>query len=134
MQVDRGKIELQLKPKWLAIVVVIETILLVPIAYSPWLRFDYIQTMARWYAKAVPPDTVFIGDSVTDCDRLDLPPYGNGYVRDIVATGRLAGDVVNVGTSGHRLVDLVARWDRDVIAHAPTRLSINIGINDTLAR
>lgn len=62
---NRGKIDLQLKPKWLAIVVVIETMLLVPIAYSPWLRSDYIQTIARWYAKAVPPPTVFIGDSIT---------------------------------------------------------------------
>ena len=78
--------------------------------------------------------TVFIGDSVTDCGRLELPPYGDGYVRDIVMSGRLAGDVINVGTSGHRLVDLVARWDRDVIAAEPTRVSIAIGINDTWRR
>lgn len=78
--------------------------------------------------------TVFIGDSVTDCGRLELPPYGGGYVRDIVASGRLAGDVINVGTSGHRLVDLVARWDRDVLEAEPTRVSIAIGINDTWRR
>lgn len=78
--------------------------------------------------------TVFIGDSVTDCGRLELPPYGDGYVREIVASGRLSGEVVNVGTSGHRLVDLVARWERDVIAAAPTRVSIAIGINDTWRR
>lgn len=78
--------------------------------------------------------TVFIGDSVTDCGRLELPPYGDGYVRDIVASGRLAGTVVNVGTSGHRLVDLLPRWERDVIAAAPTRVSIAIGINDTWRR
>ena len=78
--------------------------------------------------------TVFIGDSVTDCGRLNLPPFGDGYVRDIAQSGRLAGEIVNVGTSGHRLVDLQARWERDVIAHHPTRLSINIGINDTWRR
>lgn len=78
--------------------------------------------------------TVFIGDSVTDCGRLELPPYGDGYVRDLVESGRLDGEVVNVGTSGHRLVDLVARWERDVIAHAPTRVSVAIGINDTWRR
>ncbi|MEY4323597.1 MAG: hypothetical protein RL410_1378 [Actinomycetota bacterium] len=78
--------------------------------------------------------TVFIGDSVTDCGRLNLPPFGDGYVRDIAQSGRLAGEIINVGTSGHRLVDLQARWERDVLAHNPTRLSINIGINDTWRR
>lgn len=78
--------------------------------------------------------TVFIGDSVTDCGRVEAPPHGEGYVREIVASGRLIGPVINVGTSGHRLVDLVARWDRDVVAAAPTRVSIAIGINDTWRR
>lgn len=78
--------------------------------------------------------TVFIGDSVTDCDRLDYPPYGTGWVRDIVASERLAGETVNMGTSGHRLIDLAARWERDVIAQEPTRVSVAIGINDTWRR
>lgn len=78
--------------------------------------------------------TVFIGDSVTDCGRLELPPYGDGYVREIAESGRLAGAVINVGTSGHRLVDLVARWERDVIEAKPTCVSIAIGINDTWRR
>ncbi len=78
--------------------------------------------------------TVFIGDSVTDCGRLNLPPYGDGYVRDIVNSGKLVDEVINVGTSGHRLVDLIARWDEDVLAHNPTRVSIAIGINDTWRR
>lgn len=78
--------------------------------------------------------TVFIGDSVTDCDRLTIPPHGNGWVREIAQSGRLQGDIVNVGTSGHRLVDLVARWERDVIAQVPTLVSVAIGINDTWRR
>ena len=78
--------------------------------------------------------TVFIGDSVTDCGRIDLPPFGDGYVRDIANSGKLAGNIINVGTSGHRLVDLIARWDQDVLAHNPTRVSIAIGINDTWRR
>jgi acyl-CoA thioesterase-1 len=78
--------------------------------------------------------TVFIGDSVTDCGRLELPPFGDGYVRDIANSGKLAGEIINVGTSGHRLIDLVARWDDDVLAHNPTRVSIAIGINDTWRR
>ncbi|MEN9692375.1 MAG: hypothetical protein RLZZ330_19 [Actinomycetota bacterium] len=78
--------------------------------------------------------TVFIGDSVTDCGRLNLPPYGDGYVRDIANSGRLSGEIINVGTSGHRLVDLIARWDEDVLAHNPSLVSIAIGINDTWRR
>lgn len=78
--------------------------------------------------------TVFIGDSVTDCGRLELPPFGDGYVRDIANSGKLAGEIINVGTSGHRLIDLVSRWDDDVLAHNPTRVSIAIGINDTWRR
>jgi lysophospholipase L1-like esterase len=76
---------------------------------------------------------VFIGDSVTDCDRLTIQPYGHGWVNEIVKSGKLS-DVINVGTSGHRLVDLAKRWDADVIAKAPSRLTINIGINDTWRR
>lgn len=78
--------------------------------------------------------TVFIGDSVTDCGRINLPPHGDGYVRDIFNSGKLNGKIINVGTSGHRLVDLIARWDADVLAHKPTRVSIAIGINDTWRR
>ena len=78
--------------------------------------------------------TVFIGDSVTDCGRENLPPFGDGYVRDIANSGRLAGEISNVGTSGHRLVDLQARWQRDVLDFQPTRVSIAIGINDTWRR
>lgn len=78
--------------------------------------------------------TVFIGDSVTDCDRLTIPPYGNGYVSLIAKSGRLEGAVINVGTSGHRLIDLENRWEKDVLAHQPDILSIAIGINDTWRR
>ena len=77
---------------------------------------------------------VFIGDSVTDCDREIYPPYGHGWVNEIVKSGAISHPIINVGTSGHRLVDLEARWDRDVMAHTPSRLTINIGINDTWRR
>jgi lysophospholipase L1-like esterase len=78
--------------------------------------------------------TVFIGDSVTDCGRDVLPPFGDGYVSLIAASNRLPGRIINVGTSGHRLVDLEARWKRDVLDFSPTRVSIAIGINDTWRR
>lgn len=54
-----------LKRNILVILVAVESLFLFPITYQPNLRFDYIQTLARWFAKAVPPETVFIGDSIT---------------------------------------------------------------------
>ena len=77
---------------------------------------------------------IFIGDSVTDCGRDIEPPYGDGYVREIASSGKLAGKIINVGTSGHRLVDLEKRWQVDVLDHKPTLVSIAIGINDTWRR
>ena len=77
---------------------------------------------------------VFIGDSVTDCGRDIEPPFGDGYVREISRTGILTGDIINVGTSGHRLIDLEKRWQSDVLDHKPTMLSIAIGINDMWRR
>ncbi len=78
--------------------------------------------------------TVFIGDSVTDCGRLVAPPFGDGYVFNIADSTRLSGEIINVGTSGHRLVDLENRWNADVLAHQPTLVSVAIGINDTWRR
>ena len=78
--------------------------------------------------------TVFIGDSVTDCGRLEVPPFGDGYVFNIANGTRLSGEIINVGTSGHRLVDLENRWNTDVLAHQPTLVSVAIGINDTWRR
>jgi lysophospholipase L1-like esterase len=78
--------------------------------------------------------TVFIGDSVTDCDRLIQPPYGDGYVYNIAQSGRLKGEIINVGISGHRMIDLENRWDTDVLAHKPTLVSVAIGINDMWRR
>ena len=82
----------------------------------------------------MPNVTVFIGDSVTDCGRLIEPPYGDGYVFNIAKSGRLKGEIINVGTSGHRLIDLENRWEVDVLAHKPTLVSVAIGINDTWRR
>lgn len=77
---------------------------------------------------------VFIGDSVTDCGRDIEPPFGDGYVREIARSGALSGEIINVGTSGHRLIDLENRWQVDVLDHKPALLSIAIGINDTWRR
>jgi lysophospholipase L1-like esterase len=77
---------------------------------------------------------VFNGDSVTDCDRIINPPYGFGYVSLLAPELTEKFNMINVGTSGDRLIDLDRRWERDVIAYSPALLSIAIGINDTWRR
>ena len=84
---------------------------------------------------------VMIGDSITDCGRAQPvgegggEALGRGYVAFVdallgAAYPELAIRVVNVGTSGHTVRDLKARWQRDVLDLAPDWLSVMIGIND----
>src|SRR5262245_59940624 len=79
---------------------------------------------------------LFSGDSLTDCGRTtDSEKVGHGYVRMIrdwlVARNPAnSPQVINVGTSGNKIPDLVKRWQRDVIDHQPHVVSIMIGIND----
>ena len=79
---------------------------------------------------------LFIGDSITDCDRRKDPyEIGNGYVRMIrdhlsVTRPGNSPTVINRGISGNKMPDLQKRWKRDVIDQQPDVLSIFIGIND----
>lgn len=79
---------------------------------------------------------IFIGDSVTESGKFKDPErIGTGYVRLIhdylkVSNPGRKIEIVNQGISGNRIPDLVARWDKDVIALQPDLLSISIGIND----
>ena len=83
---------------------------------------------------------LFQGDSITDCQRRKEDPVHNqdlgmGYV-DALAGELLAGEpeknykIFNRGISGHRIVDLYARWKPDAIHLKPDVLSLLIGIND----
>jgi lysophospholipase L1-like esterase len=84
---------------------------------------------------------VMIGDSITDCGR-GLPVgesvkdnLGNGYVSLINAllTAKYPAHrirVLNTGISGNTVLDLQARWKKDVLALKPDWLSVMIGIND----
>jgi len=78
---------------------------------------------------------VFVGDSITDShrDREDSASLGDGYVAQIAAA-LPAAQVVNVGISGNRAVDLEARWDDDVEPTSPDVLTIYIGVNDMWRR
>lgn len=84
---------------------------------------------------------LFIGDSITDCDRSKpdgeglFDATGRGYVTIINALltstcPELGIRVVNKGIGGNTVRDLKARWETDVIEQRPDWLSIMIGIND----
>ncbi|MHB9108584.1 MAG: SGNH/GDSL hydrolase family protein [Armatimonadota bacterium] len=84
---------------------------------------------------------VMIGDSVTDCGRAQpvgeglFGALGNGYVANVDALlsstyPDLHVRVVNMGTSGHNVRDLKARWATDVLGLKPDWVSVMIGIND----
>ena len=84
---------------------------------------------------------VMIGDSITDAER-ERPigeglfgAIGKGYVSYVDALlGAVYAErkirVVNMGSSGHTVRDLKARWQTDVLDLKPNWLSIMIGDND----
>ncbi len=84
---------------------------------------------------------VMIGDSVTDCERARpvgeglFGAVGKGYVSlvDALLSSTYPAHgirVINVGSSGDQVRNLLARWQTDVIDKKPDWLSIMIGIND----
>jgi len=84
-----------------------------------------------------PKQTVlFIGDSITDCDRRGgSAPLGSGYPKfcnDLITAKYPTHQirVVNHGISGHTVRNLMDRWTDDVVRLQPDWLSIKIGIND----
>lgn len=84
---------------------------------------------------------LMIGDSITECER-GMPVgeafqdgLGRGYVSLVNAWLTAAYPerkirVMNTGLSGNTVLDLSARWERDVLALKPDWLSVMIGIND----
>ncbi len=84
---------------------------------------------------------LFIGDSITDAGRAQpvgeglFGAHGTGYVNTVAGLlGSIYGArrirVVNQGCSGNTIVDLKARWHRDVTSLNPDWLCLMIGIND----
>ena len=89
----------------------------------------------------IPADStlLFIGDSITDCEREwsggKNDGLGRGYVS--MVDSELRGSwplnplrILNRGINGNQVTDLEGRWDDDVLAHQPDWLSVMIGIND----
>lgn len=82
---------------------------------------------------------LFIGDSVTDCNRArpvgERRNLGDGYVSLISSYFELehykkAYRVINMGISGNTVRDLYDRWEEDVLSRKPEVLTIMVGIND----
>jgi lysophospholipase L1-like esterase len=84
---------------------------------------------------------LFIGDSITDCERARpvgeglFGALGKGYVslvEGLLAAINPAGAirVVNMGSSGNTVLDLKARWSTDVLDLKPDWLVVMIGVND----
>lgn len=80
-----------------------------------------------------------IGDSITDCNRArpiaEGNEVGNGYVSllNALLAARYPAHgirVFNMGTNGNNVLDLKARWRKDVLELKPDWVSIFIGIND----
>ena len=84
---------------------------------------------------------LFQGDSITDAgrDRSDMHNLGPGYPHFAAEYIRFRYpdeeyEFINLGISGDRTEDLVARLQRDFIDVDPDVVSIHIGINDTWHR
>lgn len=89
--------------------------------------------------KLVKNDTVlFLGDSITDCDRDRQDPHdlGHGFARlvadQLAETFPTAGFIFyNRGIGGNKAADVLARLQEDCLQLAPDVLVFMIGINDT---
>ncbi len=75
---------------------------------------------------------IFFGDSLTALAIKDRNvPEGKGYVPLVRAALKDKGvEVDAVATGGHRVTDLLARVEKDVLARKPTVVVIQIGVND----
>jgi lysophospholipase L1-like esterase len=71
---------------------------------------------------------VFLGDSITQAGS-----QPEGYVTLFKLFCGVNGHevrVINAGISGHKSNDMLARLDKDVLAHHPDWVSISCGVND----
>ena len=76
---------------------------------------------------------VFLGDSITDAERLWIPEYnglGNGYVQLLAEKLSNNFTVINKGHDSFTLPFLLRNLETDCLSFSPTAVSILIGIND----
>ncbi|MGW1787475.1 SGNH/GDSL hydrolase family protein [Streptomyces tubercidicus] len=84
-----------------------------------------------------PGSTVmFTGDSITDCQRLESEDaLGFGYPLRVAGEWGLRHPDrpvtwLNTGIAGHKVRDLEARWETDVLDARPDVVSLLVGVND----
>lgn len=84
---------------------------------------------------------LFQGDSITDAGRSREDPHllGSGYAKfaaELIEEEypEIDFEFVNLGISGNKAENLLARWQTDAIDIQPDIISILIGINDTWHR
>ena len=76
---------------------------------------------------------VFLGDSITDAERLWIPEYnglGNGYVQLLAEKLSHEFTVINKGHDTFTLPFLLRNLTTDCLSLSPAAVSILIGIND----
>ena len=76
---------------------------------------------------------VFLGDSITDAERLWIPEYnglGNGYVQLLAEKLSNNFTVINKGHDSFTLPFLLRNLECDCLSFSPAAVSILIGIND----
>jgi len=71
---------------------------------------------------------VCLGDSITQAG--ESPGGYVWLVRKYLAALCPGMEVINSGISGHKSTDMLARFDRDVLAHKPDMVTISVGVND----
>lgn len=77
--------------------------------------------------------TVFMGDSITQAgtETFDAVPAERSWVRYVVTDDRTPWRyLANVAVSGQTLLEMEARFDRDVLARQPEAVVISGGTND----
>jgi len=84
---------------------------------------------------------LFQGDSITDADRSRENPHNLGFGYPKFAAELIKEEYpetefefINLGISGNKAEDLLARWEADAIRVQPDIISILIGVNDTWHR
>lgn len=83
-----------------------------------------------------PISILFIGDSITDCDRRTAyQPLGNGYVQLISDMFKIHHPeqplkFINRGIGGNTMDDLRSRWTDHVLSEKPDWIVLKVGIND----
>ena len=109
------------------VVLLLVVVLLIGAVWALWPRATRRSPRAR--ALPVGPTVVFLGDSITSGHRLSA---------DVAFPSRLSQalgiPVVNAGISGDTTEGGLSRLERDVLAHRPRLVVVELGVNDVFGR